>query len=491
MSIYINNSKNLIQFPYYRKSPYSVNGITYTVQEDSGIKVLGQTTTKGATYQLTDRRTLPLGTYTISGGRDNVYLDVIKNEQWLCRSTNGKPATFTVDNETDIFYLYLYVAANSIIDTIIYPMFNEGAEAYPHEPYNKLTKVKAYINNSKNLIPFPYRQSSYTSNGVTFTVNDTDGSILVNGQNNNVNNSAGHLLKPGVPFIMKANVPYTFSIKANTNAINLTVQLPGPKWYSAVKDKSVTLILPEDTTVSSIYIQVNKGNTSNFVNEFVQLMVNEGETALPYEPYNKLTKVKFIKPTIPKEYQRVEYIESTGTQYIDTGYKLSNNSDVELIISDLCINNLRGGGRFFGAWTTTTSNRYAFNIYSGSSLAMSYGNTTSGSKYQFSAKKIKIAGIEDKFYVDDVLIHEFDNSPFNTEYSAYIFATHVPSANDMINPDRLKIYSCKIWNNKILIRNFIPCYRKVDGEVGLYDTINNKFYINNGTGTFLKGADIL
>ena len=64
------------------------------------------------------------------------------------------------------------------------------------------------------------------------------------------------------------------------------------KWYSAVKDKSVTLILPEDTTVSSIYIQVNKGNTSNFVNEFVQLMVNEGETALPYEPYNKLTKVK-------------------------------------------------------------------------------------------------------------------------------------------------------------------------------------------------------
>lgn len=33
---------------------------------------------------------------------------------------------------------------------------------------------------------------------------------------------------------------------------------------------------------------------------------------------------------LPSEYQQVEYIESTGTQFIDTGFKLNQNSGVEL-----------------------------------------------------------------------------------------------------------------------------------------------------------------
>ena len=54
----------------------------------------------------------------------------------------------------------------------------------------------------------------------------------------------------------------------------------------------------------------------------------------------------------------------------------------------------------------------------------------------------------------------------------------------------LKIYSLKVWDNDTLIRNFIPVYRKIDSVIGLYDTIEGKFYTNAGTGTFLKGGNV-
>ena len=64
------------------------------------------------------------------------------------------------------------------------------------------------------------------------------------------------------------------------------------------------------------------------------------------------------------------------------------------------------------------------------------------------------------------------------------------------NKGFFKLYNFKLYNkyNEIQ-RDFIPCYstktvNDVDGEswpkdtIGLYDTVNGKFYANKGTGTF-------
>ena len=40
------------------------------------------------------------------------------------------------------------------------------------------------------------------------------------------------------------------------------------------------------------------------------------------------------------------------------------------------------------------------------------------------------------------------------------------------------------------IRNFVPCYRKSDNVIGLYDTVEGVFYTNAGTGSFTKGVDV-
>ncbi len=47
-----------------------------------------------------------------------------------------------------------------------------------------------------------------------------------------------------------------------------------------------------------------------------------------------------------------------------------------------------------------------------------------------------------------------------------------------------------MYDNGTLVRDFIPCYRKQDGVIGMYDLANDVFYTNAGTGTFLKGANV-
>jgi hypothetical protein len=36
----------------------------------------------------------------------------------------------------------------------------------------------------------------------------------------------------------------------------------------------------------------------------------------------------------------------------------------------------------------------------------------------------------------------------------------------------------------------VPCYRKSDNIIGFFDKVSGVFYANNGTGTFVKGADV-
>jgi len=54
----------------------------------------------------------------------------------------------------------------------------------------------------------------------------------------------------------------------------------------------------------------------------------------------------------------------------------------------------------------------------------------------------------------------------------------------------IRLYHLKLWENNIIVRDFIPCYRNSDGEIGLYDSINDIFYTNQGTGVFTKGNDV-
>ena len=53
-----------------------------------------------------------------------------------------------------------------------------------------------------------------------------------------------------------------------------------------------------------------------------------------------------------------------------------------------------------------------------------------------------------------------------------------------------KIYSASYYADGVRKCNLVPCYRKSDGVIGMYDKVAGKFYTNSGTGTLVKGADV-
>lgn len=76
---------------------------------------------------------------------------------------------------------------------------------------------------------------------------------------------------------------------------------------------------------------------------------------------------------------------------------------------------------------------------------------------------------------------------------------HVPSNTGRFNLFKIhasvnsfigKIYSVLLDKDGTIVANLVPCYRKSDGEIGLFDLVSEQFFVNNGTGEFTKGSDV-
>lgn len=193
---------------------------------------------------------------------------------------------------------------------------------------------------------------------------------------------------------------------------------------------------------------------------------------------------------LPSQYQEVEYIESTNRQYIDSGVIGRPNIEVKAkaIFTDSA--NFSNLGLVGSRQTSGGTRFYIISIYSNRwHLGLGGDQTSDTLPKKNILYDIHSSFIEGKFvlYVDNDIILS-GNTNIETTYPLYIFGV-----NNYGNVSRLasaKLYSLEIIQDNTLVRNFIPCYRKADGEIGLYDIVNNRFYTNSGTGTFIKGNDI-
>lgn len=82
----------------------------------------------------------------------------------------------------------------------------------------------------------------------------------------------------------------------------------------------------------------------------------------------------------------------------------------------------------------------------------------------------------------------FKNGTMNSYGSIYILNVNTDVATSTYSS--AKLYKAQIYSGDVVIRNFIPCYRKSDNVIGMYDTVEEKFYTNQGTGVFIKGPDV-
>ena len=192
-----------------------------------------------------------------------------------------------------------------------------------------------------------------------------------------------------------------------------------------------------------------------------------------------------IEYILPSEYQEVEYIESTGTQYINTGVVPNVNLDGEVVLLAVQF------GFPFGSTNGQNRDYWGINFYNSGQYELYYGTGSYPKINSWQLNTKYTIKIEDKkFYSNDVLLYDFNSGSnsftFNTSKPIYLFALNYNG----VSYSKFKIYSVKLLQNNILIRNFVSCYRNTDGEIGMYDTVNNEFYTNQGSGTFLKGENV-
>ena len=197
------------------------------------------------------------------------------------------------------------------------------------------------------------------------------------------------------------------------------------------------------------------------------------------------------------EYTELEYIESTGTQYIDTEYYNNPNTKVDITFMYLKSNgDAYSNGMIYGS-ADTYNGRPSYSIGLTTENKIYYRNSNSAesfTNYSISSNQ-KINVITDKTSITidgNTYQHNMSLITNNALFSSYIFARHQLTdssfvhVNDAYNPLIGRIYSCKIYDNDVLIRDMIPVLDK-NGTACMYDKVNKKFYYNSGTGDFLYG----
>lgn len=192
---------------------------------------------------------------------------------------------------------------------------------------------------------------------------------------------------------------------------------------------------------------------------------------------------------LPDTYQRVEYIKTTGTQYIDTGLTINQ---VDEMNTNIIIDSIPEEISFLG--TRSNSNYNNFLKYNENGFYLQYNTSSSLSTITPEVNKeyeIRTVLKEDsqKMYINnDLSIQTINATPYSDSNTMYLFSTNNTSGGAQTFFYG-KTKNVQLYKDRELVLNLVPCYRKSDSVVGMYDTVNGAFYTNQGTGSFIKGPD--
>ena len=178
-------------------------------------------------------------------------------------------------------------------------------------------------------------------------------------------------------------------------------------------------------------------------------------------------------------YERIEYIESNGSSYIDTGIYGSDSLDIEISIYP------SGRLSFFLASRIYSSERtYTVVDKTGSSIRFDYNNTLNVLGYYIDKITIRKSGLS--VYINNTWKLGVYKGKFTTPSTLLLFGI---LQNGVVNssPAGCKVYFLKMKENGVLVRDFVPVKRKSDGVIGMYDLIGRKFYTSPNGVAFTGG----
>ena len=176
---------------------------------------------------------------------------------------------------------------------------------------------------------------------------------------------------------------------------------------------------------------------------------------------------------IPSDYQRVEYIRGTGSQYLDTTY-------VPGVMTTLVMD--YNGGDYI-------HNSGVFQANAGGWLLQESSGT-----YKWSSTSLSLApwGANSILTITPGGVDNFTLEQGGTMSVKSVGLDNSGGALMLfyaqnINKGRLTVRRLELYENGVPKREFHPVYRLSDGKTGLYDVLTGVFSSNLGTGEFQLG----
>lgn len=194
----------------------------------------------------------------------------------------------------------------------------------------------------------------------------------------------------------------------------------------------------------------------------------------------KVPKLK--KPSgLPAGFTPLTYIQSNGTQRINTEFNPDQNTRV---VFDFEATNT-AVAFYFGSRISNASAQYGFCQTASTKVRSDYGAKQTPLTVDTVLRRVTIDKNKETCMYNGTAITSAA-STFASGYPLYLFAMN--NAGTAGNYCRGKLYACQIYDNGTLVRDYVPCMSDVDG-IGLYDMVNGKFYPNAGTGVFI-GSEV-
>lgn len=262
--------KNLFN---YANTTITNSGIT-TTYNNGEISYSGTATTTYANLTDVTSLSLPVGTYTFSReGTNNVKITL---RVWNTSNTrtdyninaNNNTVTFTISEKTDRTYLFLAgLTANTQYSGSIKVQLEKGSIATTYSPYVsnpiELCKIGNYVDSIKK------------SSGKNLCDIVLDSSVTGNIEYKT------YFLEPNTQYIVSSNTWVSSTSTANVFVSSGTTFSPSSATNGVNGSRTVTSDSNGNITIG--YRNVN--NSMDYTDGQYFIMLNEGSTALPYEPY--------------------------------------------------------------------------------------------------------------------------------------------------------------------------------------------------------------
>lgn len=208
---------------------------------------------------------------------------------------------------------------------------------------------------------------------------------------------------------------------------------------------------------------------------------------------------------LPAGYTQLAYIETTGTQYIDTRFTPNQDSRV------VCNFQYLGGTHIYGARQNATSSAnasrnftlrvissvwqpcYGYTLGSTKVAADKEWHTADQNRNIFTLDGVEVedgAELGEGVTVEGgILTRVFEEQQFTAPRTFLLGAINSASGGGTIYCGKSRFASLLMYGDGVLVRDYLPCIN-ADGAIGMYDTRNAMFYGNAGSGNFVAGPEV-